>query len=129
MADLKRKDLFNQQRGVSVGVFALTEAEILDDAVVATLPERCVVTGVKTLVTTASGTASSQITVKVGATSIATNVAVSTTGLKTTTTPGFFATGGDISVVAGGTAPAAGDLVVEVIVEFIELDRVTGHYI
>lgn len=129
MTDLTRKDLFNQQRGVSVGVFALTEAEILADAVVANLPNRCVVTNVYTNVTTASGTASSNITVKVGATAIATNVAVATTGLKTTATPGYFATGGAISVVAGTTAPATGNLVCEVIVEYVELDRVTGHYI
>jgi hypothetical protein len=128
MADLKREGLFNQRRTASVGVYSLTEAQILDDALVATLPERVLVTGVKTIVTTASGTASSNITVKVGATAIATNVTVATTGVKTTATPGYFATGGDITVVAGTTAPAAGDLVCEVVVEYVELDAVNGSY-
>lgn len=128
MADLKREELFNQKRSVSVGVFALTEAQILDNAIVATLPPRSVVTRVYTNVTTASSTASASITVKVGSTSVATNVGVATTGVKTTSTPGYFATGGDISVVAGATAPAAGDLECEVIVEYTELDKVNGEY-
>lgn len=128
MANIKREGTFNQKRGVSVGVYTLTEAQILGDALIATLPERVIVTGVKTNVITASGTASSNVTVKVGATSIATNVAVATTGLKVTATPGYFATGGDVTVVAGSVAPATGSLECEVIVEYIELDRTTGDY-
>lgn len=128
MADIKREGTFNQKREVSVGVYSLTEAQILDDALVATLPERVIVTGVKTNVTAASGTTSSNITVKVGSTAIATNVGVATSGLKTTATPGYFETGGDLTVVAGSTAPAAGDLECEVVVEYIELDRTVGSY-
>lgn len=128
MADMKREGTFNQKRRVSVGVFALTEADILGGAIVATLPARSIVTGVKTLVTTASGTLSSSITVNVGTTSIATGVDVTTTGVKTTATPGYFATGGDISVVAGATAPATGSLECEVVVEYIELDVKSGEY-
>lgn len=129
MADLKRKDLFNQTRKTATAVFALTEAEILADALVATLPHRVLVTAVETIVTTASTTSGSQVTVKVGAVAIATNVAVSTTGVKTTATPGYFATGGDITVVAGTTAPAADNLVCEVVVHYVDLDCTTGMYI
>lgn len=128
MTDIKRNGLFNQKRSVSVGVFAPSEAEILAVAAVANLPERSLVTGVKTIVLTASGTASATITAKVGAVAIATNVAVATSGVKVTATPGYFPTGGEITIIAGGTAPAAGDLVVEVIVEYIELDKTTGEY-
>lgn len=129
MADLKRQGLFNQRREPSIAVFSLTEADILDDALVATLPQRVLVTAVETIVTTASATSGAQVTVKVGATAIATNVAVATTGVKTTATPGYFATGGDLTVVAGTTAPATGSLVCEVVVHYVELDCVEGYYI
>lgn len=128
MADIKRNGLFNQKRSICVGVFKPTEAEILAVAAVANLPERSIVTKVFTNVIAASGTAASNLTVRVGATAIATNVAVATTGLKTTSTVGYFPTGGEITVVAGSTPPAAGDLEVEVIVEYIELDKRTGEY-
>lgn len=128
MTDIKRNGLFNQKRSVSLGVFTPTEAEILAVAAVANLPARSLVTGVKTIVLTASGTATATITAKVGATAIATNVAVASTGVKVTSTPGYFPTGGEITIVAGGVAPAAGDLEVEVVVEYIELDKVTGEY-
>jgi len=129
MADISRNGTFNQKRETSIGVFAPTEAEILASDTVATLPERVAVTRVWTNVMTASGTSGAQITVKVGTTSIATNVAVATTGLKTTNTPGYFATGGAITIVPGTTAPANGALVCEVIVEYVELDRLDGAYI
>lgn len=128
MADLKRKGLFNQKRSVSVGVYPLTEAEVLDTAIVAALPVNVIVTNVYTNVKTASGTASSSIVVKVGGTTIANNVAVASTGLKTTTTPGYFATGGDVTVAAGATAPATGTLDVEVIIEYAELSKTLGEY-
>ena len=126
--NLKRDGLNNQKRAVSVGVYPLTEADILAGALVATLPERVVVTDVKTIVKAASGTSGAQITVKVGTAAIASNVSVATAGVKTTATSGYFETGGDITVVAGATAPATGSLVAEVVVEYIELDTVTGAY-
>lgn len=128
MTDIKRNGLFNQKRSVCVGVFKPTEAEILAVAQVAVLPERSIVTKVFTNVITASSTALSNLTVRVGGTSIATNVAVATAGLKSTSVPGYFPTGGELTVIVGSTPPAAGDLEVEVIVEYIELDKTTGEY-
>mgnify|MGYP003647471127 CR=1 FL=1 len=128
MTDIKRNGLFNQKREIYVGVYNPTEAEILAVAAVANLPERSLVTNVYTNVLTASGTASSQITVKVGAVAVATNVAVATTGIKTTTTPGYFATGGEITIIGGTTPPANGALVVEVVIEYVELDKTSGEY-
>lgn len=128
MTDITRNDLYNQKREPSVAVASVTEAEILAVAGVVNLPERSLVTGVKTIVKTASGTAGAQVTVKVGATAIATNVAVSTTGVKTTASPGYFATGGLVTINGGTTPPAAGDLDSEYVVEYIELDKVSGEY-
>ncbi|HEC26698.1 MAG TPA: hypothetical protein ENI67_04730 [Gammaproteobacteria bacterium] len=129
MVDITRNGTFNQRREASIGVFALVESQILTSDQVATLPERVLVTRVWTNVSVASGTAGAQITVKVGSTSVATNVAVATTGLKTTTTQGYFATGGALTVVPGTTAPANGALICEVVVEYVELDRLNGSYI
>jgi len=131
MTDIIRTGLNNQKRKISIAKFDILEADLVSvgNAIVANLPQRIAVTAVKTIVTTASTTATSNITVKVGATSIATNVAVATTGLKATATPGYFATGGIVTVAPGTVPPAAGDLVCEVLIEYIELDVVTGEYV
>ena len=130
MVDITRNGLYNQKRSVSVGVFDLTEAEILAVAGVANLPERCVVTDVKAIVKTVSTTGSSSISVLVGAVDIGNDIAVTVAGVipEVTVAPKYFPTGGAITVVGGATPPAAGDLLVEVVVEYIELDKVTGEY-
>lgn len=129
MADLKRNGLNNQRRSMVAGVFPLTEAEILATPIVATLPDRVLVTNVQAIVTTVSTTATATIDVKVGATVVANEIAVTTAGVAGgTLAESYFATGGDITVVAGAVAPAAGDLVVEVVVEYLELDSVNGSY-
>jgi len=128
MVDITRVGLFNQKREPSVAVAAVTEAQILAVAGVCNLPARSLVTGVKSIVTTASTTAGAQVTIKVGAVAIATNIAVATTGVKVTATPGYFPTGGLVTIVGGTTSPAAGNLVSEYIVEYIELDKVSGEY-
>jgi len=131
MADISRSGLNNQKRSVSVAVLAPTEADIVavGGAQAITLPQRCLVTAVKTVVSTPSATAGAQVTLRVGAVAIATNVAVATAGVKTTNTPGYFPTGGVVNIVAGGTAPAAGNLVAEYIIEYVELDTVNGAYV
>lgn len=130
MADLRRKDLFNQKRNDSWAVFKLTEAEILDGALVATLPARTVVSYAYAVVTTASGTTGATIDVKVGNTVVTNELAVDALGVaKGTPTTTFFPTGGNVTVVAGSTAPATGSLVVEVMLHYMELDMTDGTYI
>jgi len=128
MANLKRQGLFNQKRQVTASIFTLGEADVLGSALVATLPARVVVTSVLTNVLTASGTTSANIKVVAGAKTVASNVAVATAGLKTTNTPQYLPTGGDVTISAGTTAPATGSLQVEVIISYIELDKTTGEY-
>ena len=129
MNDLRRNGLNNQKRDIVAAVFRPTEADILANAYVADLPERVLIVGVETIVHTASGTVGAQATVKVGATDIATDVAVDSTGTKTTATPGEFETGGAVTIVAGTTAPATGSLDAEFVIRYIELDTTTGEYV
>lgn len=130
MANLMLKERFAQKRGVSVGVFKLTEAEIVaaGNAVVANLPANSLVISSRVVPTVVSGTASSTISVDVGATTIQTNAAVTALTPVTSTTAFYFPTGGKIKVKPGTTAPAAGTLEVLVVVEYIELDKVNGEY-
>jgi len=149
MSDLRRTGLLNQKREGNAGVFPLVEADIIvaavaanpaiqqiavpaNTAIVANLPARSVITGIRTIVTTASTTAGANISMKVGATVIAANVAVATTGVKVSTplaAGSYFPTGGQIAITPGAVAPAAGNLVCEVVVEFIELDKLEGEYL
>jgi len=148
MSDLRRTGLLNQKREGNAGVFPLVEADIIvaavaanpaiqqiavpaNTAIVANLPARSVITGIRTIVTTASTTAGANISMKVGATVIAANVAVATRGVKVSTPPAssYFPTGGQIAITPGTVAPAAGNLVCEVVVEFIELDKLEGEYL
>jgi len=148
MGDLRRTGLMNQKREAHAGVFSLVEADIITAAVaantttgqiavaantalVAVLPERVLITGIRTIVTTASTTVGAQLSIQVNGVNIATNVAVATTGTKISTplaAASYFATGGQVTVTPGTTPPATGTLVCEVIVEYIELD-VTEDYI
>ena len=129
--DVKREGLSNQKRSVSVGVYAPTETAINADAIVGTLPERAVITNVRVVVKSPSTTGAARINVRVGTTALASNVPVTATGVQTVAVPAssaYFPTGGDFIVTDGSTAPAAGDLEVDVVVEYIELDLVTGAY-
>lgn len=119
-----------ERRAVSVGVFPVTEADILasGNAVVANLPKNSLVINTRVIVTTASGTASASITVAVGSTNIAANVAVTSAAVVSNTTAQHFPSGGAITIKPGTTAPATGSLVATVVVEYIELDKVNGEY-
>jgi len=130
MTDITRNGLFNQKRKPDMAVFNPTEAQILAVAGVANLPPRSIVLAVYANVLTASTTVGANVSLRVGATAIATNMDVATTGVKKEAVvgPQYFATGGLIEVIGGAVPPAAGDLVSEYIVEYIELDKVTGEY-
>lgn len=132
MTDYTRSGLNNQKRKASYVVARPTEAEILSagNAIVANLPERSVVLNAYVIVHTASSTASSTLDIKVGATVVANEVPVPATGVKegVSFVPLYFATGGAVTIAPGAVAPAAGDLDAELVLEYVELDQVTGEY-
>jgi hypothetical protein len=82
-------------------------------------------------VLTQSTTGSSSLTVTDGTNNIAANIAVTAVGGIAGTVVAaqvYRATGAGIVVKPGATAPAAGNLTGELIVEYIELDKTTGEY-
>ena len=147
MGDLRRTGLMNLKREPSVGVFSLVEADIITPAVaanpstgqiavpantalVAQLPERCLITGVSANVTTASATVGAVLDVSVNGVAVATGLAADAVGVVDallTSTARYFATGGQVTVTPGLTAPATGSLVVEIILEYIELDKTEDY--
>lgn len=122
MADLTRVGQNNYKREVMVGV---SDSMSTGDNSVFNLPANSLVTNVKVIVTAADTTVSSTVDVKVGTTVVADEAGVAATGVVGTTTEAYFADGGLVSVVAGATAPA-GDGIIRLVVEYIELDTVTG---
>lgn len=132
MADLKRTGTNNQKRGVSVLSCPFVEADIVaGGSIFATLPPRTLITNVIVNVTTVSGTASSTVDVEANGTVVANEVAVTVAGAIVGTivaAAAYLPTGGDIEVLAGAVAPAAGGLVGDIIVEYVELDKTTGEY-
>ena len=135
MSDLKRTGLNNQKRGVCVAVLPFVEADILlTGSIYASLPSYVVVQAVNFLFTTVSGTVTPDISVTINGTAVVTNVdcgSVSGVGLIRGTpakTASYFASGGDVVILAGTTTPADGALVGSLIVEYVELDKVTGEY-
>lgn len=132
MADRKRTGKNNQKRAVQALVAPLVEADILTTgSVYAKLPARSLIIGVSIIVTTVSGTVSSTLDVQANGSVVANEIAVTSAGAIEGTlvnTATYLATGGDITVLAGGTTPAAGDFVGELVVEYIELDKANGEY-
>jgi hypothetical protein len=123
MADLTRVGQNNYKREIMVGV---SDSMSTGDNTVFNLPANSLVTGVSVVVTSADTTALSTVDVKVGITVVANEVAVAAAGVASgTVTPTYFADGGAVSVAAGATVPA-GDGVIRLVVEYIELDTVTG---
>lgn len=130
--DLTREGLNNQKRGVCVAVVeGLTEAQILTDgAIPFVLPDNVLVLSAAVNISTVSATATSTVDILVGATVIANEVAVTVAGFVEgiDSVTRKFSTGGNITIKAGAVTPAAGDLVLDLIVQYIELDKVTGEY-
>ena len=132
MSDKTRDTNNFQKRGVCVFTAPLVEADVLTTgSTYGTLPARSVITGVSILVTTVSGTASADLAVDFNGAAL--EAAILVTGLGDIqgvpiATAVYSATGGDIVVKAGGTTPATGSFVGELIVEYIELDKTTGEY-
>ena len=124
MADLIRVGQNNYKREISVGV---SDDMSTADNTVFNLPANSLVTGVYVYVSAADTTASSTVDVKVGTTVVADEVAVAATGVASgTVAPTYFADGGAVAIAAGATAPA-GDGACRLVVEYVELDLVTGE--
>jgi len=123
MADLTRVGQNNYKREISVGV---SDSMATTANTVFNLPANSLVTSVYVYVSAADSTASSTLDVIVGGTVVANEVAVTATGVATgTVTPTYFTDGGAVAVAAGTTAPA-GDGACRLVVEYVELDLVTG---
>lgn len=123
-----RTEGFNEKKGVSVFVGDVTEADIVAGTALCNLPDNVYVTKAFIDVTTVSTTATSTVDLKVGSTVIANECAATAAGYAAgTNVPKKFATGGAITAVVGAVAPAAGDLVCTVYVEYIEYKKRTGE--
>lgn len=128
MADLTRTGLNNQKRGVSVFVSEYMATAVAQDDTLANLPSNIVVQNAYVVVTTASGTATDTVDIKVGSTVVGNECLVGVLGLGVgTPAPTYFATGGALSVVSGADAPDTAG-VYQVVVEYLELDKVNGEY-
>jgi len=132
-ANKTREGTYNQKRSISV-LYAgsLAEADILTDGqIVAVLPERIIIDEVIVNVTTVSTTATATVDVLIGTDVIANEVAVTVAGaIVGTRIPGkmYQASGGAITIKAGAVTPADDDLVCDLIIKYIELDKKTGEY-
>jgi hypothetical protein len=127
MADLTFVEKNNQKKTGSVFASSVIATSATMADTLFTLPRASLVTGVNIITTTPSGVASSNVTVKVGTTNIATNAGIAANGVSGTTIKGYFPTGGAVTVVAGGTAPDAAGRI-KVVVEYIETTLTNGQY-
>ena len=132
MTDQLREGLNSQKRSVCVGVYKITADALSDnEAKVAYLPQRSLITSVRAVVKTASGNAGGNVKVKVGGIAVTGDMtvgAVTTVTGTLTASQQYQATGGLVSVVPGGTAPTGTDYEFEIVMEYIELDKTTGEY-
>ena len=129
--DIKREGLNNQKRGVCVMVSdLLADADIASlGSTIATLPAESVIisaTVVTTVATASGGVALDYNGAAIEALILGTTVRALPGTLINTAT--YSATGGDIVVKDGSTPP--GDTAWEgyIVIEYIELDKVTGEY-
>lgn len=128
MADLRFEDKNNQKKTYSVFASGTISTTATMSETLFTLPEASLVTNVYAIVTTASGTVTDTVDVKVGTTVVANEVVVGATGVASgTVAKTYFPTGGTVTVVAGADAPdTAGRL--KVVVEYIETELTSGEY-
>jgi len=121
-----------QKKGVCVAVIPFVEADILvDGSVYVDMPKRTLILTVTSNITTESGTASSTLDVLANGVVLVNELPVAIADIADETLVAaarYLETGGELVIKAGATTPAAGDLVGELIVEYIELDKNTGEY-
>jgi len=127
-----RDGMVAQKKAVQVMSIPFLEVDILvDGAVYGMLPDRSMITRVISNVTTASGTASATLDVLANGVVLVNEMAVAVANVTDETlvpAAQFLATGGELVIKAGGTTPANGALIGEILVEYIEMDKNCGEY-
>lgn len=130
MADLTFKDKNNQKKEISVfasGAISYAIATTPDD-ILFTLPRASLVTAVYAIVTDAAG-AGDTLDVKVGATVVADEIAISALGITSgTVAKTYFPTGGVVTCVAGAGAALGDAATYKIVVEYIETELAEGTY-
>ena len=128
MADLRFVDKNNQKKVDSVFASGVIATSATMNDTLFTLPAASLVTNVYAIVTTASGTATDTVDVKVGSTVVANEVVVGALGVASgTVTKTYFPTGGVVTVVAGADAPDTAGRI-KIVVEYIETELTDGTY-
>ena len=129
-----RDGILAQKKGVCVLVIPFVEADILvDGAVYANLPDRSMIMSVTSRQSTTSTTATATLDVVANGVNLVEELDCSTADNAVLTetmvaAARYLATGGELVIKAGAVPPAAGDLVGELVIEYIELDKNTGEY-
>ena len=128
MADLTYSDKNNQKKKISAFASGTIATSATMNDTLFTLPANSLVTAVYAIVTTASGTATDTVDVKVGSTVVANEVVVGVLGVASgTVAKTFFPTGGVVTVVAGADAPDNKGRI-RIVVEYIEVELTDGTY-
>ena len=131
-ANKTRIGLNNQKRGVCVAKASFVEADILlTGAELFVLPDNCIITKVLLDITTVSGTATATLDVVANGVVVANEVAATAAAVVDATlvnTATKLLTGGTVVLLAGAVTPADGALIGNILIEYIELDKVTGEY-
>jgi len=128
MADLTFVGKNNQKKTKSLFASAeITTAVAMSDTLF-TLPAQSVVTAAYAIVTTGSGTSTDTVDIKVGSTVVANEVVVGVVGIQEgTLTKAYFATGGQVTVVAGADAPGTAGKI-RIVIEYDEIEVTNGKY-
>lgn len=128
MADLTFDNKNNQKKTLSIFASGTISTTAAMNETLFTLPAASLVTNVYAIVTTASGTSTDTVDVKVGSTVIANEVVVGATGVASgTVAKTYFATGGVVTVVAGADAPGTAGRF-KLVIEYIETELCNGAY-
>ena len=128
MADLTYSDKNNQKKKISTFASGVITTSATMNDTLFTLPVNSLVTDVYAIITTASGTSTDTVDVKVGSTVVANEVVVGVLGVASgTVAKTFFPTGGVVTVVAGADAPDTAGRI-RVVVEYIEVALTDGQY-
>jgi len=129
MADLRFENKNNQKKEISVFASGTIATAVAMNDTLFTLPRASLVTDVKVIVTTVSGTATDTVDVKVGSTVVANELVVGVLGVGAVTAivPTYFPTGGSVTVVAGADAPDTAGRI-KIVVTYIETELAEGTY-
>lgn len=125
--DRKREGLNNQKREVRVMVVPVTGPELADDgSIYATLPENSTVIQYA-LTTLVAGAATSTAQININGSNHGSALATAAAGTVVGATAAKYATGGDVILKAGTTAPGA-NFVGELEICYVETNMVNGEY-